>query len=472
LQLPLFSDEAGRSIFYLRFPHTQLGRLRTVLPIKALSKLLPTKKNKAGTPPWFDNEGKIALQFLKIYTGCSDEKLLEQINGNWMMQLFCGIHLKPNEEIKDKDLIWTTRKFVSEHLDIKEFQSVFIEHWKADMKNTHMAMSDATCYESYIKYPTDVKLLWDGIEWLDQHIRYYAKALGLRHRRSKVKEQSIKQLNYAKKRRKTKKLERRRRRQLLYLINKLLLQFDDLIAYWQEQLRLGVGDLYLFLPAHFDKFFTICKIYEQQRFHYDNPKESIPDRIVSLYKPYLRPIIRGKESNGGKRVELTLKGRMKVNTWQVDGINFIEHFSFSAFHEGNRLQQGIIFHHQHFGKLRQVGADAIYATNKNRKFCKRFNIATCFKPKGRRTLNPDLKKQEDQARRTIGKIRATVLEGSYGNDKNHYDLKKIKARNEKTEILWVFFGMMTANAMKIVQRRLKKEEKSKKQMARSQLKAA
>jgi IS5 family transposase len=369
---------------------------------------LPTSKNPSGSKPWFNNEGKIALQFLKIYAGCSDEKLLENINGNWMMQLFCGIRLKENEEIKDKDLIWKTRKLVSEHLEVEKFQAILIENWKDDMENTQMGMSDATCYESYIKFPTDVKLLWDGVEWLDEQIRYYAKALGLRHPRSKVKEQSIKQLNYAKKRRKSKKLIRRRQRQLLYLVNKLLLQFDNLVAHWQEELRLGIGNLFLFLPAHLDKYFTICKIYEQQRFHYDNPKQSVPNRIVSLYKPYLRPIVRGKESNGGKRVEFGTK----VNTWQVDGLNFIEHYSFSAFHEGNRLQQGIIFHQRHFGKLRQLGADAIYATNKNRKFCKRFNIATCFKPKGRRTLKPLLRKQEDQARRTIGKIRSTALEGS------------------------------------------------------------
>lgn len=275
-------------------------------------------------------------------------------------------------------------------------------------------------------------------------------------------------MNYAKKRRKSKKLIRRRQRQLLYLVNKLLLQFDELVAHWQEELRLGVGDLVLFLPAHLDKYSTICKIYEQQRFHYDNPKESVPNRIVSFYKPYLRPIIRGKESNGGKRVEFGTK----VNTWQVDGLNFIEHYSFNAFHEGNRLQQGIVFHQKHFGKLRQLGADAIYATNKNRKFCKRFNITTCFKPKGRRTLKPLLRKQEDQARRTIGKIRSTALEGSYGNDKNHYDLKKIKARNEKTEVLWIFFGMMTANAMKVAQRRREKEKESNTPQARAKLKVA
>ena len=56
-------------------------------------------------------------------------------------------------------------------------------------------------------------------------------------------------------------------------------------------------------------------------------------------------------------------------------------------------------------------------------------------------------------RALIGKLRATVLEGSYGNDKNHYGLQKVKARNKKTEIAWIFFGMMTANGVKVAKRR-------------------
>lgn len=63
-----------------------------------------------------------------------------------------------------------------------------------------------------------------------------------------------------------------------------------------------------------------------------------------------------------------------------------------------------------------------------------------------------LRQQEDQARKAIGTARATVLEGSYGNDKNHYGLRKVKARNELTEVAWIFFGMMTANAAKVAKR--------------------
>jgi len=58
------------------------------------------------------------------------------------------------------------------------------------------------------------------------------------------------------------------------------------------------------------------------------------NRIVSINKPYIRPIVRGKEV---KSVEFGAK----VNKIQVDGISFIEHLSFDAFNEGTRLKSTI-----------------------------------------------------------------------------------------------------------------------------------
>ena len=454
MQIELFPTQSGRSIRYQIFQSEELGMLRASLPIKELATLLPSPKTKVGSKPWFDNEGKIALQFLKVYEGCSDEKLLARLNRDWGLQMFCGIQLKAGQKIKDPNLIWQTRKFVAEHLDIEKFQSILIAHWKPEMKNIQMGMSDATCYESYIKYPTDVNLLWDSISWLNEAIRYYSKELKFKLARNKFKDQKKKQLLYAKRRKKFKKLEKRRRKQLLYLLDKLLFQFDEVIVYWQSQVQQGKADSWLIPKEDLDKVLLLGKVYEQQRFHYEQPDKSVANRIVSLFKPFIRPIIRGKESSGGKRVEFGAK----VNTWQVDGINFIEHFSFSAFHEGIRLKQGIAFHHKHFGKLKQLGADAIYATNENRRYVSKLGISTCFKPKGRRTIQPIIRKQEDVARKTIGTIRATVLEGSFGNDKNHYTLKKVKARTEATEVAWIFFGMMTANAVKIAKRKLPKKQ--------------
>lgn len=44
------------------------------------------------------------------------------------------------------------------------------------------------------------------------------------------------------------------------------------------------------------------------------------------------------------------------------------------------------------------------------------------------------------------------MEGSFGTEKQHYGLDKIKARIEKNEILWIFFGVHTANAVRIAKR--------------------
>jgi hypothetical protein len=44
------------------------------------------------------------------------------------------------------------------------------------------------------------------------------------------------------------------------------------------------------------------------------------------------------------------------------------------------------------------------------------------------------------------------MEGSFGTEKEHYGLQKIKARTEKNEVLWIFFGVHTANAVRIAKR--------------------
>ena len=55
-------------------------------------------------------------------------------------------------------------------------------------------------------------------------------------------------------------------------------------------------------------------------------------------------------------------------------------------------------------------------------------------------------------RSELSRERATRLEGSFGTQKLHYSLSRIKARNRKTEILWIFFGIHTANAILMIEK--------------------
>jgi len=194
---------------------------------------------------------------------------------------------------------------------------------------------------------------------------------------------------------------------------------------------------------YYKRIATIQKVYEQQQFYF-NTGEKIKDRIVSIDKEYLRPIVRGKEV---KPVEFGAK----VNKIMIDGISFIEHIDFNNFHEGIRLQYGVekaqILTRK---KVHILGADKIYATNKNRSYCSSKDIKTDFVPKGKKPKNY---KEKEVLRKAISKERATRLEGSFGKEKAHYHLRKIKARTKKTEILWIFFGIHTGNALEIGRRK-------------------
>ncbi len=44
------------------------------------------------------------------------------------------------------------------------------------------------------------------------------------------------------------------------------------------------------------------------------------------------------------------------------------------------------------------------------------------------------------------------MEGSFGTQKEHYDLKRVKARTKLTEILYIFFGIRTANVVQLADR--------------------
>ena len=47
---------------------------------------------------------------------------------------------------------------------------------------------------------------------------------------------------------------------------------------------------------------------------------------------------------------------------------------------------------------------------------------------------------------------ATAMEGWFGTQKEHYDLRRVKARTKLTEILYIFFGIHTANVVQLAYR--------------------
>ena len=196
---------------------------------------------------------------------------------------------------------------------------------------------------------------------------------------------------------------------------------------------------------------AIREVHRQQTDHFN--KKEVKHRIVSIDRPYIRPIVRGKEN---KRVEFGAK----VNNIQIDGISFIEHHSFEAFNEGIRLKQCVEYQEKLTGvAVKRIGMDTIYANNENRRYCTEKGITTNFVRKGPRPK--DESAEVSTARRIIGNLRATVMEGSFGNQKQHYSVGRIAARNRHSETLLLFFGIHMANAATLAARKLAAELKEK-----------
>ncbi|HLO45449.1 MAG TPA: transposase [Leadbetterella sp.] len=445
MQFFIFSESIIKSEDQVIFEATELGKLKEALPLKELASLLPERKSKSGSKSWLSNEGQIALMFLKHHTGLSDADLIEHLNNNFAMQMFCGIRLNKFERIKDKNLPSAIRCRLAKYLDMDKFQQTCLENWKGELQGLNVLMNDAVVYESYIKYPTDVKLLWDSTSWVYEKMFLLCEEMGIRKPRSKYLNHKVRQNSFSKRKKKSYKENRRRIKQLLKLLEKGLGQLQTILDHCHALSKPNLFVDFVLSDSFYTRLKTIKTILAQQKYMSLHPGKKAPDRIVSLAKPWVRAIVRGKEN---KPVEFG----PKVHMSQTDGINYIEHYSYKAFNETKRLKTSIFHHEQLFRtKCTHYAADNIYPTNENRRYISGKNIYTNFVPKGR--IDKEQEVQLKQIRSLLGKQRATVLEGSFGNEKLHYSLNKIKARLESTEKLWVFFGVMTANAVKIASRR-------------------
>ena len=415
--------------YYQRFEQSDLGKIYGAIPWDDLVKSLGLKPAKKGPLSIFSPKGKIALMFLKNYSGSSDKRLIDQLNSNIDYQFFCDIYLGAEHRLSNYKIVSEIRCELGRKLNVKKLQGVLADHWKKWMQQTDCMLTDATCYESEVRFPTDQKLLWESVDYNYGQLKLICKYLKVKLPRTKYLKWKDRYFSYSRKRRKSVKERRVLTRSLLMLLDKLNTALDQL-----EQ------DHEFDMPKrYYQRRTTIKTIYRQQHQLFTTGKKP-QGRIVNIQKNYLRPIVRGKET---KPVEFGAK----VNKIQVDGINFIEHISFDAFNEGTRFKSSVYLTQQYMSKqIKIVGADAIYATNENRKFATARKIRTDFKRKGKASKHEPHRKQ---LAGLITKERASRLEGSFGNEKEHYHLKKIKARTRQTEILWIFFGIHTANALQI-----------------------
>ena len=88
------------------------------------------------------------------------------------------------------------------------------------------------------------------------------------------------------------------------------------------------------------------------------------NRIVSIYQPHLRPIVRGKAK---AKVEF---GAM-IGASIVNGYTYVDHLSWDAYNESSDLAMQLELYQKRFGMLPQeVKADKLYLGKANRNLIK------------------------------------------------------------------------------------------------------
>ena len=188
---------------------------------------------------------------------------------------------------------------------------------------------DATVCEQAIRYPTDLSLLNEAREFSEQIIDklYPRTELKKKPRSYRVKARKA-YLAIAKRRRPGARVVRRGIRQQLQYLRRNLKHIEGLLAHWPVGTRLPLPRWLLY------RYWVIQHLYAQQWQMYCDNSRRCDDRIVSISQPYVRPIVRGKQSKPvefGAKLSVSLNGqglaRVQLKGLTTDSNHNLREFS-------------------------------------------------------------------------------------------------------------------------------------------------
>ena len=126
--------------------------------------------------------------------------------------MFCDVLIDPMRPLTNYKLLDDIMMELAGKLKIQQQQDLLAEMWKPYMKDLDTMYTDATCY-----YPTDPKLLWEGIEKSYTIMCEFSSRLKLHRPRTKYLDVQKANLAYRKQRRRTKSQTRKMTHVLLHL---------------------------------------------------------------------------------------------------------------------------------------------------------------------------------------------------------------------------------------------------------------
>jgi len=292
---------------------------------------------------------------------------------------------------------------------------------------------DATCTPADIHFPTDLGLLNESREKLDEIIDTLHKARGNRERRPRTYREKAKRdyLNISKQRNPRKNALRKAIKKQLQYTKRNLKIVDQMLKEENANINLlGNRQQQLLI--------TIRKVVEQQIKMYQNKTHRVEDRIVNIYQPHVRPIVRGK---AGSAVEFGAKVAISLE----NGFSRIEKLSWDSFNESNTLKDSVERYKDRNGYYPEaILADRIYRNRENLKYCKKHKIRLSGPKLGRPQATALMKKAEKRIERQDARER-NAIEGKFGEGKRKYGLNRITAKLKETAESMIMLQFLVMN---------------------------
>lgn len=181
---------------------------------------------------------------------------------------------------------------------------------------------------------------------------------------------------------------------------------------------------------------TVRTIYEQQNYMYDNHTHSVPDRIVSVSQPFVRPIVRGKAD---KPVGFGAKLDISV----VDGWTRLKCYSFDAYNEAGNLQKR--FWEREGRYPSRILADNIYRNRENLSYCKEHGIRLSGPALGR----PRKGETRDKAQDYRDECERVEVERRFSLTKRKCGMVLVTAKLRETAAHVIAMSVLALNLHKI-----------------------
>ena len=433
---------------YNQFLNSELGRIYQAIPWDVLVRFY-TKRDKAnkklkGRPRKLNIRAGLAILILQAYTGLSARKLMEQISQNIYYQYFIGVKFLSSLTENEYFVIYRLARYYKLTLsEIKQLQKQLLQEWKSDIPDSSGIIMDATVFESNVTWPVMISLMDKVLSVLSGYRRSLSKLLGSRISNKKAEQLHLqfKQLIVKKKRnyKKHRQLEQsqvRLAKRYLKYVEKQLKQLEN------QGLNISIIDR--------KRLRVIRKLLEQRELSLNGNTVSHP--IISLYKPYVYGIYRGK-------VRTAREYGLKYHMFEQGGLIWIEYISNKNFNETKRLKATVYYSWSLFGRKPWcLAADCIYQSRENNKFLKELGIKSNFRPLGR--VKEGEKEQYRQLIRAINRARNRI-EGVFGVLKTNYYTHRVRYKSMQSNILMVFLSTLIYNSLQISKYRQSKEKISK-----------